>query len=188
MKKIFLFTFFCILLTSCVSIDHINYSDDSTSFDKSNQDIYLNLLNDINIKYVYIKNISEFDEYLTHLNTLSEISYKYIKDSEKITEENISNEIDLQKKIIKTLKDFSLDKNIFDNETAYQAGKDFISEYLIKLIEARLDYLELTLNTLENNSISERTNRALIDSATIPNIESKKESLREKYLNTTVSH
>ena len=188
MKKLFLFTFICAILTSCVSLNHINYSNNSTSFDKSNQEIYLKLLNDIKIKYVYIKNVTDFDEYLTHLNTLSEISYNYIKDSEKISEENISIEIDLQEKIIKTLKDFSVDKKIFDDENSYIAGKEFISEYLIKLIETRLTYLELTLNNLENNSISSESNKKLIDSATIPNIESKRESLRNSYLDRNVSH
>lgn len=188
MKKIFLTTFLCILLTSCISITQIDYSNHSTSFKKSNQEVYLKLLNDIKIKYSYITNINEFDEYLTHLNSLSEISYKYIKDSEKLTEEIIEIEIDLQEKIIKTLKEFSLDKTIFVSESAYNAGEEFISKYLLKVIEARLDYLKLALTNLGNTSISARSTRELIDTATIPSLEASKENLRQQYLNANVSN
>ena len=108
MKKILLFLISTLLLTSCVSIKQIDYTNNSTVLDKSNQELYLKLLNDINIKYVYLEDIPEFDNYLQHLNTLSEISYTYIKDSEELTEESIEVEIDLQKKIIKALKDLFL--------------------------------------------------------------------------------
>ena len=89
MKKIFLFFISICLLSSCVSIKQIDYTNNSTVLDRANQELYQKLLNDINIKYVYINNITDFDEYLKHLNTLSEISYTYIKNSDKLTEEII---------------------------------------------------------------------------------------------------
>ena len=182
MKKIFIFFISTFLLTSCVSVKQINYTNNSTVLDRANQELYQKLLNDINIKYVYINNITDFDEYLQHLNTLSEISYTYIKNSEKLTEENIEVEIDLQEKIIKTLKELSISKEIFSSEASYKAGQDFISDYLIKLIEARLNYLELTMNNLTTKSISDSSNMSLIDLATIPNLEATGKNLREKYL------
>ena len=182
MKKIFLFFISVFLLTSCVSIKQINYTNNSTVLDKSNQELYQKLLNDINIKYVYINNLTDFDEYLQHLNTLSEISYTYIKNSEKLTEENIVVEIDLQKKIIKTLKELSISKEISSSEENYVAAKDFISDYLIKLIETRLNYMELAINNLTNRSITDSSSMSLIDIATIPNLEAVGQNLREKYL------
>lgn len=182
MKKIFMFFISVFLLASCVSIKQIDYTNNSTVLDKSNQELYKKLLNDINIKYVYINNLTDFDEYLQHLNTLSEISYTYIKNSEKLTEENIEVEIDLQKKIIKTLKNLSFSKEIFSSEESYLAAKDFISDYLIKLIETRLNYLELAINNLKTKSITDSSNMSLIDIATIPNLEATGQKLREKYL------
>lgn len=182
MKKILLFLFTTVLLTSCVSIKQLDYTNNSTVLDKSNQELYLKLLNDINIKYVVLNDINDFDEYLQHLNTLSEISYTYIKNSEKLTEETIDVEIDLQEKIIKVLKDLSIPKEMFSSDESYQAAKDFIHSYLIKLVETRLNYLELTLTSLENASITENSNRSLIDLATIPNLEATGKSLREQYL------
>ena len=188
MKKLFLIAIFSVLLTSCVSVKQISYLNNSTSFDKSNQEIYLKLLNDINTKYVYINNLTEFDEYLSHLNTLSEFSYNYIKDSEKISEKNISIEIDLQKKILRTLKNFSVKKELFASEDAYNAGKKFISEYLIKLIDTRLNYLEIILENMENNTSSSKSHKEILNSAPIPNIELKKDLLSNNYLNINVSH
>ena len=182
MKKIFLFLISTFLLTSCVSIKQINYTNNSTVLEKANQELYLKLLNDINIKYVYLNNTTDFDEYMKHLNTLSEISYTYIKNSEKLTEENIDIEIDLQEKIIKTLKELNISKKIFASEQSYQAAKDFISKYLIKLLETRLAYLELTRSSLENESIADISNMSLIDAASIPNLETIGQDLRAKYL------
>jgi len=182
MKKIFIFFISTFLLTSCVSVKQINYTNNSTVLDRANQELYQKLLNDINIKYVYINNITDFDEYLQHLNTLSEISYTYIKNSEKLTEENIVVEIDLQKKIIKTLKDLSVSKEMFSSEESFLAAKDFISDYLIKLIDARISYLELAIDNLTNTSIADSSSMSLIDMATIPNLEAKGKNLREKYL------
>lgn len=182
MKKILLFFIFSFLLTSCISIKQIDYTNNSTVLDKSNQELYPKLLNDINLKYVYLKDINDFDTYLKHLDTLSEISCTYIKDSEKLTEEIIDIEIDLQKKIIKTLKDLSIPEDIFASKEAYQAGNDYITEYLIKLVEARLDYLQLTSNNLSNTSITRNDNCSLIDLATIPNLNAIGQNLRTKYL------
>lgn len=182
MKKIFLFFISAFLLTSCVSLKQIDYTNNSTVLDKSNQELYQKLLNDINIKYVYINNLTDFDEYLQHLNTLSEISYTYIKNSEKLTEENIEVEIDLQKKIIKTLEELSISKEIFSSEENYLAAKEFIADYLIKLVETRLNYLELAINNLKIKSITDSSNMSLIDIATIPNLEATGKNLREKYL------
>ena len=182
MKKIFIFFISTFLLTSCVSVKQINYTNNSTVLDRANQELYQKLLNDINIKYVYINNITDFDEYLQHLNTLSEISYTYIKNSEKLTEENIVVEIDLQKKIIKTLKDLSVSKEMFSSEESFLAAKDFISDYLIKLIDARISYLELAIDNLTNTSIADSSSMSLIDMATIPNLEATGKNLREKYL------
>lgn len=182
MKKILLFLISTFLLTSCVSIKQIDYTNNSTVLDKSNQELYLKLLNDINIKYVYLQNVTDFDNYMQHLNTLSGISYTYIKNSEKLTEETISIEIDLQKKIIKTLKNLTIPPEIFSSEQSHQAAKDFISEYFIKLLEARLEYLELTIENLNNTSTVENSSRSLIDLATIPNLETVGQNLRAKYL------
>ena len=182
MKKILLFFLSIFLLTSCVSIKQIDYTNNSTVLDKANQELYQKLLNDINIKYVYINNITDFDEYLQHLNTLSEISYTYIKNSEKLTEESIEVEIDLQKKIINTLEELYVSKKIFSSEESYKASKDFISDYLVKLIETRLNYLELAINNLTSKSINDSSNMSLIDTASIPNLEAIGHNLREKYL------
>lgn len=182
MKKIFLFFISVFLLTSCVSIKQIDYTNNSTVLDRANQELYQKLLNDINIKYVYINTITDFDEYLQHLNTLSEISYTYIKNSEKLTEENIEVEINLQEKIIKTLKELSISKEMFSSEESYKAAQDFISDYLIELVKTRLSYLELALNNLTTKSISDSSNMSLIDLATIPNLEATGKNLREKYL------
>lgn len=183
MKKIFLFFIVAFLLTSCVSIKQIDYTNNSTVLDKSNQELYQKLLNDINIKYVYINNLTDFDEYLQHLNTLSEISYTYIKNSEKLTEESIEVEIDLQKKIIKTLKNLSISKEMFSSEESFLAAKDFISDYLIKLIDTRINYLELAIDNLNNTSTRDSSSMSLIDIATIPNLEATGQKLREKFLN-----
>ena len=182
MKKILLFFLSVFLLASCVSVKQIDYTNNSTVLDRANQELYQKLLNDITVKYVYITTIKDFDEYLQHLNTLSEISYIYIKDSEELTEESIEVEIDLQKKIIKTLKDLSVSKEIFSSEESYLAAKDFISDYLIKLIETRLNYLELYFNNLSSRSIADSSSMSLIDIATIPNLEATGKNLREKYL------
>lgn len=182
MKKILLFFLSVFLLTSCVSVKQIDYTNNSTVLDRANQELYQKLLNDITVKYVYITTIKDFDEYLQHLNTLSEISYIYIKDSEELTEESIEVEIDLQKKIIKALKDLSVSKEIFSSEESYLAAKDFISDYLIKLIETRLNYLELSFNNLSSRSIADSSSMSLIDIATIPNLEATGKNLREKYL------
>jgi len=182
MKKILLVLIFSLLLTSCVSIKQIDYTNNSTVLDKSNQELYLKLLNDINVKYVYLQNVTDFDNYMQHLNTLSEISYTYIKNSNELTEEIINIEINLQEKIIKTLKDLEMSPEIFSDEQSYQAAKDFISEYLIKLIETRLEYLELTIECIKNISISEKSSKSLIDLATIPNLEAIGKDLRAKYL------
>jgi hypothetical protein len=184
MRKILLFSILClVLLTSCVQVRTLDYTNNSTSFDKANQELYLKLLNDINIKYVYLTTITDFDEYLTHLNSLSEISYNYIKDFENLTEESIDIEIDLQKKIIKTLKNLSIDKKLFSSTKSYQAAEKFISNYMIKLVETRLDYFELTKNNLKNPSINNSSKMSLIDVATIPNLYSTGENLRNQYLN-----
>ena len=182
MKKIILFTIFSLFLTSCVSIKQLDYTNNSTAFDKANQELYLKLLNDINIKYVYLTDINDFDKYLQHLNTLSEISYNYIKHSEKLTEENIEIEIDLQEKIIKTLKDLDISKELFSSTESYAAAKKFVKDYLIKLIEARLNYLELAINNLKTKSIDNTSNMSLIDLATIPNLNALGENLKTQYL------
>jgi hypothetical protein len=183
MKKISLFLLSIFLLTSCVTIKQIDYTSNSTAFNKSNQELYLKLLNDINVKYVYLTNITEFDEYLQHLNILSETSYNYIKDFENLTEENIDVEIDLQEKIIKTLKELSIDEKLFSSSQNYQAAKKFITEYLIKLVETRLDHLQLIKQNLTTPSIDTSSNISLIELATIPNLESIGENLRSLYLN-----
>lgn len=182
MKKICLFFLSIFLLTSCVSIKQIDYTNNSTVLDKANQELYLKLLNDINIEYVLLNNVNDFDEYLQHLNKLSEISYTYIKDSDNLTEENIGIEIDLHKKIIKTLKELSISKEIFSSEASYHAAENFISKYLIKLIQTRLDYLTLTLDNLTTVDITKDSTKSLIDLATIPNLEAIGKELREKYL------
>ena len=182
MRKILLFSILCLILTSCVQVTTLDYTNNSTSFDKANQELYLKLLNDINVKYVYLNTITDFDEYLQHLNSLSEISYNYIKDFENLTEETIDIEIDLQKKIIKTLKDLSIDKKLFSSTEAYQAAKSFVSDYMIKLVETRLNYFELSKNNLKNRSIDDSSNMSLIDVATIPNLHAVGENLRNQYL------
>jgi hypothetical protein len=99
-----------------------------------------------------------------------------------LTEENIEIEIDLQEKIIKTLKNLSIPEEIFSSLDSYQAAKDFVNSYAIKTVEARLDYLKLTLETLKNPSISDSSKSSLIDIATIPNLEATGKKLRELYL------
>ena len=53
---------------------------------------------------------------------------------------------------------------------------------MIKLLETRLAYLELTRSSLENESIADISNMSLIDAASIPNLETIGQDLRAKYL------
>lgn len=182
MRKILLFIISCLVLTSCVSVTTLDYTDNSTVLDRANQELYLKLLNDIKVKYVYLTNITEFDEYMCHLNSLSETSYNYIKDFKNLTEETIDIEIDLQNKIIKTLKDFSADSNLFSSAESYKAANEFISDYMIKLIETRVSYFELAKSDLKNPSVENTSNMSLIDVATIPNLLATGENLRNQYL------
>ena len=76
----------------------------------------------------------------------------------------------------------SLSREFFSSEEAYQAAKDFVSEYMIKLVQARLSYLRLKSNSIEEASIADKSNMSLIDLATIPNLDAVGYELRAKYL------
>jgi len=181
-KTIFLSLFLTILLTSCMQVKKIDYTNYSTSFEKTNQDDNTNILDEIYYESVHINSIEDFDKYITNLNNLSLSSYEYIKNNADITEDDVNREINFQKEILTLLKKLTINKNLFDSNEALKSAKIYKNTNIPDIIEARIDYLKLLLSDINRSYIDTKTNLEQIENAVLPLLNSNANITRNKFI------
>ena len=183
MKKTIILCFMLIiLLCSCVHIKKIDYTFNSTSLNKTNQDGNEKILNEIYYSSINLYSIEDYDKYITNLNNLSNSSYESIKNADYITCEDLERETKFQKNILKTLKNLKFSRNLFNTDESYENAKKYKDVSIPNLIKARINYFEILSADIENLSIMTLTSLSQIENATLPLLSADAEKARAIFL------
>lgn len=181
-KTIVLCIMLIILLTSCVQVKKIDYTTYCTSFNETNQDNNLKILDEVYYSSIYIYSAENFDKYMNNLNNLSISSYESIKNADYLTYDDVEREINFQKNILTLLEKTTISEDYFYSKQAFYYANVYKNTNIKDLIEARIDYFEILSTDIERSSITTETNLFQIENATLPLLNAEAEKTRANFL------
>jgi len=183
MKKTIILCFLLIiLLTSCVQVKKINYTSYSTSFEQTNQDNNLKILDEIYYSSVHINSDKDFDKYVNNLNNMSISSYESIKNADYLTYDDIKREIKFQKNILNLLDKLTVNESCFYSEFAFHNAILYKNTNIKDLINTRIQYIEILSTDIERSSVNTETVLFQIENVTLPLLTAEAEQTRLNFL------